>query len=160
MTAPPATAPATTPPGAVPPPPGNAARVVFLPPQAETSVQGNVVVTVLLQGGADVASAPLQIQFDPKMLRLNDVTRGDLLAGDGQQPQFTKSILNDAGTATVQLNRMPGTPGISGDGTLVVLSFTALNRGTSPVWISNLALRNSQGQPIPASLPRMNVTIR
>ena len=134
--------------------------MVFSPPQAETTVNGNLVVTVLLQGGTDVSAAPLQLQFDPKMLRLNDVTRGDLLAGDGQQPVFAKSILNDAGTATVQLNRAPGTPGVSGDGTLVVLNFTAVNRGTSPVWISNLALRNSQGQPIPASLPRMTVNIR
>jgi general secretion pathway protein D len=162
MASPPATAPpATAPPGAVPPPPGTgSARVVFLPATADTTVNGNVVVTVVLQGGADIAAAPLQVQFDPKMLRLNDVSRGDLLAGDGQQPQFTKSILNDAGSATVQLNRMPGTAGISGDGTLVVLNFTAINRGASPVWISNLALRNSQGQPIPASLPRMTVTIR
>jgi general secretion pathway protein D len=118
------------------------------------------VISVLLQGGADIASAPLQVQFDPKMLRLNDVTRGDLLASDGQQPVFTKNILNDAGTATVQLSRNPGTPGVSGDGTLVVLNFTAINRGASPVWISNLALRNSQGQPVPAALPRMTVNIR
>jgi general secretion pathway protein D len=134
--------------------------VVFNPPQADTSVNGNIVLTVLLQGGADVSAAPLQIQFDPKMLRLNDVTRGDLLAGDGQQPVFTKNIQNDTGTATVQLNRMPGTPGISGDGTLVVLNFTAINRGASPVWVSNLALRNSQGQPIATTLPRMTVNIR
>jgi len=123
-------------------------------------VNSNVVVTLILQGGTDVAAAPMQIQFDPKMLRLNDITRGDLLAGDGQQPVFTKAILNDAGSATVQLNRIPGTPGVSGDGTLVVLSFTALNRGSSPVWIANLALRNSQGQPIPSTLPRMMVNIR
>ena len=86
-----------------------------------------------LEGGADVASAPLRIQFDPKILRLNDVTRGDLLAMDGQQPVFTKNIMNDAGTATIQLSRQPGTAGVNGGGVLVTLNFQTIGRGVTVV---------------------------
>ena len=55
--------------------------------------------SVQIEGATDVASAPMQIRFDPKMLRLNDVVRGEFLSSDGQQPVFTKNIMNDAGVA-------------------------------------------------------------
>ena len=47
-------------------------------------------------------SAPMQIQFDPKILKLNDAGRGDFFSSDGQIPLFTKNILNDAGAAAHQ----------------------------------------------------------
>ena len=53
------------------------------------------------------------------------MVRGDFLASDGQQPVFTKNIMNDTGTATIQLNRQPGTPGVNGGGVLVTLNFQA-----------------------------------
>ena len=70
------------------------------PLRSETRVAQPVSVSLILEGGTDVASAPMQIQFDPRILRLNDVIRGDFLASDGQQPVFTKNIMNDTGTAT------------------------------------------------------------
>ena len=65
-------------------------------------------ITVLLQGrrGCLVRAAAGSVR-SRRCCRLNDVGRGDLLASDGQQPVFTKNIQNDAGTATVQLNRLP-----------------------------------------------------
>ena len=76
----------------------------------------NFTVAVTIDGGADIASAPMQVRFDPKVLRLNDVTRGDYLSNDSQPPVFTKNIMNDSGAAVVQLNRPPGTPGANGSG--------------------------------------------
>ena len=56
-------------------------------------------------------SAPLQIKYDPKVLKLNDVVQGNLMASDGQQATFTKNIQNDTGEADITLNRIPGTAG-------------------------------------------------
>jgi general secretion pathway protein D len=166
-TAPPATAPpATAPPATAPPPPGapaaatGTARVHFTPAQVDTSQGANVVVTIALEGGTDVASAPMQIAFDPKFLRLNDITRGDFLSSDGQQPTFTKNILNDTGAATVQLGRLPGTPGVNGAGTLVTLNFQAVGKGSTAVLVPNLTVRNSQGQVVSTSSPQLTVNIR
>ena len=161
--APPATAPPMTGPGAPPQPaaaaPG-AAIVQFSPPQAQTSVGNQLSVSVLIQGGTDVASAPMQISFDPKVMRLNDVVRGDFLSNDGQQPVFTKNIMNDSGAATVQLSRQPGTPGVNGAGVLVTLSFQAVGKGSSPVLIPNMVVLNSQGQPVASGSPRMMITVQ
>lgn len=150
-------------PGAPPQPaaaaPG-AAIVQFSPPQAQTSVGNQLSVSVLIQGGTDVASAPMQISFDPKVMRLNDVVRGDFLSNDGQQPVFTKNIMNDSGAATVQLSRQPGTPGVNGAGVLVTLSFQAVGKGSSPVLIPNMVVLNSQGQPVASGSPRMMITVQ
>ena len=55
-----------------PAPAGNM-RVYFEPAQATATPSERITVSLLIEGGADVASAPIQIQFDPKFLRLNDV---------------------------------------------------------------------------------------
>ena len=108
----------------------------------------------------DLASAPMQIQFDPKIVRLNNVTVGGFMAQGNVQPVFTQNVLNDNGSATIQLSRPPGSPGISGSGALVSLSFQAVGRGMTTVTIPNLAVANSQGQPIPVGNPQLSITVR
>src|ERR1035437_10090380 len=127
-TAPPATAPPTAPllpglpPATAPPPPDGppptapaaVPRVYFQPSQATAGPSERITASLFIDGAADVASAPMQIQFDPKLLRLNDVSLGDFFSKDGRQPVFTKNILNDTGVAIIQLNRLPGSPGLGG----------------------------------------------
>ena len=135
-------------------------RVRFSSPQVETGQSATFSVSVQIEGATDVASAPMQIRFDPKMLRLNDVVRGEFLSSDGQQPVFTKNIMNDAGVASIQLSRMPGSPGSSGAGALVTLSFQTVGKGTTAVTIPYLGVKTSQGQDVPAAAPQLNVNIR
>ena len=73
---------------------------------------------------------------------------------------FTKNIMNDTGAATVQLNRQPGTPGVSGGGALVGLSFQILSRGLTVVNLPGLSIRNSQGQPIPTPNPQLTIAVQ
>jgi general secretion pathway protein D len=167
VAAPPATAPPATAPPAAPLPatsfpglPGGAkpgapaARIRFNPVQMDTGVNTAVAVSVVLEGGQDVAAAPMVIRFDPKMLRLEDVTPGGFLASDGQAPVLTKNVNNDQGTATVLLNRPPGLSGVSGPaGVLVNLSFRTLGPGSAKVAIPSVSVRDSQGLPIAIGTP-------
>jgi general secretion pathway protein D len=158
-TAPPATAPPL--PGLLPataPPAGT--RVYFEPSQATAGPSERITVSLFIDGGVDVASAPMQIQFDPKFLRLNDVSLGDFFSKDDRQPVFTKNILNDTGVAVVQLNRPPGSRGAGGSGTLVTLNFQAMARGATVVTIPHLAVRNAQGAVISNSTPQLTVTVK
>jgi general secretion pathway protein D len=162
-TAPPATAPAAT--GASASGDGDkpaaTARVLFNPSQMETRVSSPVSVAVVIEGGNDVASAPMVIRYDPKMVRLNDATAGEFLAADGQTAVVTKNIQNDQGTATVVINRPPGLPGVSGpSGVLAYLNFQAISRGSTTLTISNISVRNSQGQPIAGGNPEMTLRIQ
>jgi general secretion pathway protein D len=162
----PATPPATAPP--VPPakpvsqaqtPAGNA-NVKFVPAEASTLVNGTVTVSLIVENAADLASTPLQIRFDPKILRLNDVVRGNLLASDGQQVTFSKNILNDTGEATVTANRFPATGGVTGSGSIVTLVFQAVGRGDTVVTVPSLTLRNSQSQAILTATPHLAVSVK
>jgi hypothetical protein len=101
----------------------------------------------------------MQIKFDPRFLRLNDVTAGDFLA-QGAQPEFSKNIQNDSGQATLQIARPAGSPGVSGMGVLVNLVFQAVTRGATSVQITNLSVTNSQGQVVASSIVPLNVGIR
>ena len=155
----PLTPPATAPPEQ-PPPSASAVRVRFNQAQVEKNVSDNFTVGVLVENASDVASAPLQIQFDPKILKLTDIARGGFWASDGQEPTVTKNILNDAGTATVQFVRKPGSPGVSGVGTLITLNFQAIGPGSTIVSVPNLTLRNSQGQAAGTASPQMTVNVK
>ena len=166
MNAPPATAaPGAVPPATVPPandqttPVGNGV-VRFLPAQIETSVQGTMTVALIIENAADVAAAPIQIQYDPKIVRLNDVGRGDFFASDGQTPAFTKNIQNDTGLATVTLNRPTGVPGVSGSGVLVTLLLQGLAQGTTTLSVPNLIVRGTQGQVVAAGTPQIVINVR
>jgi len=157
-TAPPANAPAP-PPAANAPAPGNA-NIRFIPDRIDTSVPGTFSVAVAVNGAADAVSAPMQIQFDPKLLRLNDIASGDFLAQGGVQPVFAKNIQNDSGAATVQLGRPPGSAGVSGAGVLITLNFQTLARGNTTVTLSNASLRNSQNEVIGSGNPGLPVRIQ
>jgi general secretion pathway protein D len=140
-------------------PAGNT-RVYFEPSQATANPSERISVSLLIDGGADVASAPIEIHFDPKLLRLNDVSLGDFFSKDGPQPVFTKNILNDTGVAIIQLNRPPGSPGVGGSGALVTLNFQAVASGTAVVMIPNLAVRNSQGAVLSNSTPQLAIAVK
>jgi general secretion pathway protein D len=162
-TAPPATAPPIPPakPQAAPQQaPENKARVMFVPAQANAQINGTITVSLLVENAADLASTPMQVRFDPKVLRLNDVARGNLLASDGQPVAFSKNILNDTGEATVNVSRFPTTGGVSGSGSLVTLVFQAVGKGETIIAVPQLTLRNSQSQPILTAAPQLTVTVK
>jgi general secretion pathway protein D len=175
--APPAAPPATTPqantppsattstptsslPPAAPATPAPSASVSFVPAQVDQVMGQPFSVNLVMTNATDLFSAPLQIKFDPKALKLNDVVQGNLMSSDGQQVTFTKNIQNDAGEADITLNRLPGTGGITGSGMLVTLSFTTIGRGATTVSAPAFSPSNSQGQPISNSSPLLNVNVR
>jgi general secretion pathway protein D len=168
---PPATAPPLTPPPAAPataepatppdaPKPAGNAAVRFLPPQVETAPQGTVTVSLIIENATDAASAPLQVTFDPKVVKLNDAGRGDFFSSDGQIPVFTKNIQNDAGAAAMNLNRLPNVPGVSGSGVLTSLIFQAVAKGSTTVTVPNLIVRNTQGQVIFSGSPQVTINVK
>jgi hypothetical protein len=126
----------------------------FAPTPVQTTVGGNFTVSLMLDNASDVAAGPIQVVFDPKVLKLNDVTPGDLLS------KLTKNIQNDAGGAAVQLSLPAGSPGANGSGTLLNLSFSAVGTGTTQITAPNVTLRNSQGAPAATGSPQLTVNVK
>jgi general secretion pathway protein D len=126
----------------------------------QAAVNAPVTLTLQLTDARDLFSAPLKIRFDPKILQLQSVQPGTLMIADGQQPNFTHDIANEIGEATITLNRLPGSGGVSGSGPLLSLTFEAVGPGTAQVSVADAALKNMQLQPVAAGAPSVSVTVQ
>jgi hypothetical protein len=49
---------------------------------------------------------------------------------------------------------------VSGSGAILTLTFQAIGRGTSPVSISDVGVKNLQLQAIPVAAPSMSITVQ
>ena len=124
------------------------------------NVAGVFPINVQLKDVNDLFSiASLTIKYNPAILKLNDLAPGELISRDGRVTTV-KEIHADTGEATFTVTRMAGTRGVTGAGGIVTLNFTAIGAGSSPVTVTELSLKNSQQQPIPASLGETMVTVR
>ncbi len=101
------------------------------PLSAPVAVGSTFQVPVVLTGGTDVASVPLQIHYDPAKLSLVNVDQGDFLGRDGQAVALLHTRRRPRHDHR-QCSRPPGTPGMSGAGVVCVLSFQAKAAGTAP----------------------------
>jgi general secretion pathway protein D len=108
-----------------------------------------------LSGGKDVFSVPLQVHYDASRLSLINVDLPDprkpnFLGKDGQAISL---VHRDDGNGNVDIaaSRPPGVKGVSGSGTLCVLTFQAKAPGAASVEITRPAVRNSRQQVLPAT---------
>ncbi len=105
---------------------------------------------VMLTGGTDVYAAPMQLSYDQTKLQLVNVDVGDLLGRDGQAISLVHRD-DGAGNVSISTSRPPGVSGISGSGTLCTLTFQAKAKGDASVAITRPVVRDSKGQPLPAT---------
>ncbi len=115
--------------------------------------------SVSVSHGQDVAAVPIQITYDPKLVQFNSVNNGDFLAKDGQQVILVHRDDPSSGKLQVTAQRPPGTAGVTGDGVVFNLVFTAKAKGTSAISIAVPGARNSQNQPLDALGSQATVTV-
>ena len=140
---------------------GPAAHVSFSPSTVQAADGATVKVNVQVENGAAMNSvAPLRIKYDPALLRLEDIAPGDIFSRGGGGATSSKDIQNDTGEASITIERLPGAPAVNGSGTLAVLTFTAIGSGQAPVTIEEVALKDSQSQPVAASTAALGVQIQ
>ena len=151
VVAPPPTATATPPPPAGP-------TLTFAPGTMTVKVSEAVNVTLNLDSVKDLFSAPVRIKWDPKVLRLNDATRGTVL-GAADQSVFTRNIRNDEGEVTVVYSRVSGATGVTGSGPMLKLVFQAIAPGIAEVRVVDAGLRDGQMQPVTATLQPLQVKV-
>jgi len=145
-------------PGPAKPPPPSSVNVMFSPPGSPVAVGGTFQVPVVLSGAKDVASVPLQVQYDPAKLSLVNVTPGDLLGRDNQAVAL---VHRDDGPGSITINaaRPPGVAGISGAGVVCVLSFQAKLAGDSTLSMTRAGAMNSTQQVMPASGSQVTIVV-
>jgi len=116
-------------------------------------------VSVVLAGGKDIISAPMQVQYDPAKLSLVNVGTGDFLSKDGKAVSLAHRD-DPPGSIVINAARPQGAAGVSGAGVVCVLTFQAKVAGESDIAINNPMPRNSSQQPVPASGSKTTVVVK
>lgn len=131
----------------------------FDPPAVTQTKGATFAVNILLSGAQNVYSVPLQINYDPKMVQVVNVSNGGFLSQDGQAVALVHRD-DSNGTLQVTATRPPGAQGISGQGVVITLTLMAKDSGQSMLTISKGGARNPAMQPITVAGAVATVTIQ
>jgi len=155
--------PQPTPPGGAVPP-GTTANIsgsfIFDPPALSQAKGSTFTVNVMLTGGQNVYSVPVQLNYDPNQLQVVNVSNGGFLSQDGQAVALVHRDDPTTGTLQVTASRPPGVGGVSGQGAVVTLTFLAKGTGQSALTITRGGARDPAMQPIAMSGAQAAVTIQ
>jgi general secretion pathway protein D len=153
-------APGATAPAVTPATPGGAPGLTFNPARVQAPLSSQVKIAIEAQNMADLASVPVKVRWDPKILRLEMISPGALLTQDGKIVAPSLDIRNDTGDASIEVNRVAGAAGVSGTGALLQLTFTAVGKGTTTVSVTEASLKNSAKQTITVQAPSVSVVVQ
>ncbi len=123
-------------------------QLAFEPATVALKAGETTTVGVVVQGAQDLYSIPMLMQYDPKVISVEDVRQGGFLSG-GQQPiAVVQRVDKERGQAIVSATRMPNTPGVSGSGTIFGVVLRGVGPGTSTLSILQVNARDSQQRPL------------
>lgn len=128
-------------------------------PSAAVAVGSTFQIPVQLDGGANVASVPLQLHYDTAHLALVNVSEGSFLSRDGQAVALVHRD-DGAGNLTIVASRPPGAAGLSGSGVVCVLSFQAKSAGATQLAITRAGIVNSAQQQVNAGVSQADITVK
>lgn len=121
----------------------------FVSPQTQTISAGNdVTVEVKISEAGDLFGYQFNLEYDSSVLEFKEATEGSFLNENGGADTFfiEPSIPSPGLVKNVACVRKGQIGGLDGEGTLVVIKFTALSAGTSQLTLSNVMLSDSHVQ--------------
>jgi general secretion pathway protein D len=161
--------PSTQPPAGQPPagqspaptaPPTGTASFLFDPPTIQAAKGNTFMVNLLLSGAQNVHSVPVQLNYNPSMLQLVNVSNGGFLSQDGQIVTLAHREDETVGQSQITASRPPGVGGVSGQGAVVTLTFQAKADGQTPLTITRGGARDPGLQAITVNGAQASVTIQ
>jgi general secretion pathway protein D len=160
-----APAPAGTVPAAQPPAPNGAAAsgtpsLLFDPPTIQATKGNTFAVNLLISGAQNVYSVPVQLNYNPAILTLVNVSNGGFLSQDGQAVALMHREDETIGQLTINASRPPGAGGVSGQGTVVTMTFQAKTSGQTPLTITRGGALDPGLQSITVNGAQASVTVQ
>jgi general secretion pathway protein D len=139
---------------------GAAAAFLFDPPALTQAKGATFTVNVMVSGGQNVYSVPLQLSYDANQLQVVNVSNGGFLSQDGQAVALVHRDDPSTGTLQITATRPPGAGGVSGQGAVITLTFMAKAPGQSQLIISRGGARDPAMQAIAMSGAQAAVTVQ
>lgn len=125
-------------------PPAGDGSLVFSGP-AETRTGEEIKIVIAGKGLNVLFSAPFFVTYDQKLFDFVNAVEGDFLNRDGKTTVFSTNPLPGKGELMIGYKQGVGGAGVSGDGTLLTLTFRAKTPGTAQFSADRLNLRNAAG---------------
>jgi general secretion pathway protein D len=139
--------------------PGPAA-FLFDPPTIQAQKGNTFAVNLLISGAQNVYSVPVQLNYDPNMLQLVNVSNGGFLSQDGQAVALVHREDEALGQSTITATRPPGAGGVSGQGAVITVTFEAKASGQTPITITRGGARDPGLQAIAVNGAQAAVTVQ
>jgi general secretion pathway protein D len=130
------------------------------PPMVNQAAGATFALSVILNGGQNVFSVPVQIHYDPKVLQFINVSNAGALSKDGAAVALVHRDDTDNGVITVSMMRPPGSNGITPMGPLFTMTFVAKAAGQASVLVDKTVLRDPNMGVVNASGSQAIVTVR
>jgi general secretion pathway protein D len=118
------------------PPASGMASFLFDPPTIQAAKGSTFAVNLLISGAQNVYSVPVQLNYNPNMLQLVNVSNGGFLSQDGQAVALVHREDDNVGQLQITATRPPGAGGVSGQGTVITMTFQAKTSGQTPLIIT------------------------
>jgi general secretion pathway protein D len=136
------------------------ASFTFDPPTITQAKGSTFTENILLSGGQNVYSVPIQVNYDPNALQMVNVSNGGFLSQDGQAVALVHRDDPTTGTLQITATRPPNAGGVSGQGTVVTLTFQAKSSGQTMLTITKGGARDPGMQAIPVNGAQASVSIQ
>ena len=136
------------------------ASFLFDPPTIQATKGNTFAVNLLISGAQNVYSVPVQVNYDPKMLQLINVSNGGFLSQDGQVVTIVHREDEMIGQSQITASRPSGAGGVSGQGCVVTLTFQAKASGQTPLTITRGGARDPALQAITVNGAQASVTVQ
>ncbi len=107
----------------------------------------------------DLAGWQTDIAFDADVLEAVEVSEGDFLKAEGGDTFFLKGTIDNAVGEIAKLSSARFGSGVSGTGTLLLVTFTAKATGETRVTFSDFFAGSSSRQEIPSDVPEIVITV-
>jgi len=125
------------------------AKIRFEPQTLTLKAGQTATLGVVVENVNDLYSIPMLLQYDPKVISVEEVQHGGFLSGGGSQViAIPWQVLKDKGQAIISATRPPSTPGVSGSGTLIGIVVKALAPGSTNLSIVQVNAKDSQQKAV------------
>jgi general secretion pathway protein D len=147
---------------AAPAPNATADRAVlnFDPANTKQAKGQTFTVNLLLNSPQQMHSFSVQLQYDPKLLQLANISNGGFLSSDGQAVAIVHRDDSAGGKLQITATRPPGSGGVNGNGSVFTLTFVAKAPGNTTIAPIGLFPRDESGTPIMMSAGQATVSIQ
>jgi general secretion pathway protein D len=136
------------------------ARIAFAPAAAELSVGLTANIDVVVENIRDLYSIPLLLQYDPRVVSIEDIHQGSFLPEGTQEVGLVQRVDKELGQAVISVTRQPNTAGVNGSGTLLTIVVRGIGPGLPSLSIVQVNPRDSKREPIAVVTGETSLTVK